>query len=106
MTDEANAPPEPEKEPATDQSEPDCEIVDETEAINLEYAKLSMERLAMAVAYVEAEVPCYGGRRGGEHEFDQSGLPPMVEKARQRSLISAFGMISRDFDSTMGRENF
>lgn len=88
------------------EAETDCEVVDETEAINLEYAKLSMERLATAIAYVEAEVPCYGGRASGEYEFDQSELPASVEKARQRSLISAYGLISREFDATMGKENF
>ena len=94
----------PDETPPDEMTESEAREI--SEATEFDYAKLSMERLATAIAYVEGMCPPYNMRCEEMHEVGQDQVPATIERARQRSLVAAFGLIAREFDATMGRENF
>lgn len=96
-----DAPPEDEKPPEGDieADEPDDLDDDEDVDMALQQARFGLDRLKVAIRFVQDEVPPYGieNSEHGRSPANDNIVPPSIDLCRRRAVIAAYGLIEREF---------
>lgn len=87
-----------------DHDEPEVDEVDqeESDALHVKFAEMAMERLVHAIEVVQRDMPPFAARSRYAYEHEMGDIPPAVQRARERAIIAAYGLIAREFDGDLG----